>query len=351
MKARTKLEGVQVVKKPTADGGVSVYYYHRATRTKLPGKPSSPEFKAALLAANTGRKAEVPANAATVASLIREFSTSAEWRAFADATKEYFRLNLKAVEDKWGKLPLVVFGTKAIRADVLTWRDELALKHPRAADAKVSAFARVLSWGVDRAKVADNPLEGIKKVYRSDRADKIWLPEHVAAIAATAKPELKLALMLALHTGQRQADIRAMTWAQYDGKAITVVQGKTKRPVWIPCTRALKLALDGATRRGDTIVTDRRGGLWEKRAFARAWEVAYKAAGLPEGDDSLNFHDLRGTAVTMLSEAGAIPQEIATITGHTLASVNRILETYLSRTRALAQSAIDKLETHARNAA
>jgi len=46
----------------------------------------------------------------------------------------------------------------------------------------------------------------------------------------------------------------------------------------------------------------------------------------------------------MLSEAGCTPQEVATITGHTLRSVARILEHYLARTRHLAEAAIAKLE-------
>lgn len=36
--------------------------------------------------------------------------------------------------------------------------------------------------------------------------------------------------------------------------------------------------------------------------------------------------------------------------GHTLASVNKILEVYLARTRALAEGAIIKLNAHRRNA-
>ena len=32
----------------------------------------------------------------------------------------------------------------------------------------------------------------------------------------------------------------------------------------------------------------------------------------------LHFHDLRGTTVTLLSESGSTPQQIATITGHTI---------------------------------
>jgi hypothetical protein len=46
----------------------------------------------------------------------------------------------------------------------------------------------------------------------------------------------------------------------------------------------------------------------------------------------------------MLAEAGCTIPEIAAITGHSLKTVTHILETYLSRTRALADAAIVKLD-------
>jgi hypothetical protein len=63
---------------------------------------------------------------------------------------------------------------------------------------------------------------------------------------------------------------------------------------------------------------------------------------LPGSDEpvELHFHDLRGTTVTLLSEAGCTPQQIAPITGHSLKTVHRILERYLARTSGLAEQAI-----------
>lgn len=56
--------------------------------------------------------------------------------------------------------------------------------------------------------------------------------------------------------------------------------------------------------------------------------------------EHLRFNDLRGTAVTLLSEAGnGIPQ-ICAVTGHTLQSATRILEKYLAMTPALSRAAI-----------
>ena len=63
---------------------------------------------------------------------------------------------------------------------------------------------------------------------------------------------------------------------------------------------------------------------------------------------ALHFHDIRGTTVTLLSEAGCTTQQIATITGHSLRTVNQILERYLARTRGLAEQAMMNFENSPR---
>ena len=62
------------------------------------------------------------------------------------------------------------------------------------------------------------------------------------------------------------------------------------------------------------------------------------------GIAGLTFHDLRGTAVTRLSEAECSPQQIATFTGHSLRDVYAILDRYGARTPKLASTALAKLE-------
>ena len=71
---------------------------------------------------------------------------------------------------------------------------------------------------------------------------------------------------------------------------------------------------------------------------------------LPDRPDPvrLHFHDLRGTTITLLSEAGSSPQQIATITGHSLTSVHQILERYLARTSGLSEQAIANFENSPR---
>ncbi len=103
--------------------------------------------------------------------------------------------------------------------------------------------------------------------------------------------------------------------------------------------------LDGMSRGSAVILTTKEGRPFTARHFGRQWEDAMRAAKLTNA--ALHFHDLRGTAVTMLAEAGCSVPQIASITQHSLATATRILETYLAPTRHLATRAIAQFENAA----
>jgi integrase len=88
------------------------------------------------------------------------------------------------------------------------------------------------------------------------------------------------------------------------------------------------------------MLTTKTGLAFQKRYFAEQWTEACKAAGVT----GLHFHDIRGTTITMLAEAGCTLPEIVSITGHTLRRAQEILDKYLARTSRLAGSAIAKFE-------
>ena len=87
---------------------------------------------------------------------------------------------------------------------------------------------------------------------------------------------------------------------------------------------------------------------WTEDGFRTSYGKACKRAGIgvefgPEND--LHFHDLRGTAVVNLARAGCTVPEIRSITGHTLRSVEAILEaSYLGRDQVIAINAMAKLD-------
>jgi integrase len=335
---RVRLPGINTATKRLADGTSRTYFYHRATRIKLTGQPGSPEFLASLANAKASRNDYVRG---TLASLVRSYEESPDFLKLEAESRKIAAYLFRKIDAEYGTLPVSALAErKKVRPDFLAWRDRMAVKHPRGADNTLGHLAKVLAWAEERGMIDENPLRGWKRVYSSDRSDMIWLPEHIKAFCAVASPELQMALMLALHTGQRQGDLRALTWPAYDGEAITLRQSKRKRRVRVPCTKALKDALDKAPRKAALILLSPTGKPWDRRGFNRAWKAASDEAGL----GGLHFHDLRGTAITMLSEAGCTPQEIAAITGHSLRNIAAILDKYLSRTRILAENAIAKLE-------
>jgi integrase len=342
---RVKLKGINTVRKKLADRTKRVYHYHRATGAKLQGEPGTAEFLAAFEAA--GRASAMARSAGTVEWLIRHYKATNAWtKKLADSTREIASYDLNACEQRWETTPLTIVANSRSRPAFLQWHEDLAETHPRAADVKLARLARVFAWSVDRGQLKHNPVATCERAYRSDRSEMIWLPHHVAAFEPVASAEIRLAMMLALHTGQRQGDLRAVPWSAYDGTAITLRQGKGRRQVYVPATQALKATLETAPRRATTVLAAPDGRAWAKRRFHEDWVEAFEASGIVE---RLHFHDLRGTAVTMLAEAGCTVPEIATITGHSQAHAQKILDRYLARTRTLAHSAIAKLDEHRRN--
>jgi integrase len=349
---RAKISGVNTIRKRIADGSVRIYYYHRDTGTRLSGKPGSPEFIASYAEAENKL---ADRHIDQCAGLIRAFLASPEFKNNLQVTtqKEYRRM-LTAIEAKFGQAPIAAMADPRFAGDALEWRDEIAARKPREADNRMIVFGRLLSWAKKRHRISANVLVGYERLYRSDRSDKVWLPEHIAAMRQAARPEFWRLFLGALFTGLRQGDLRKLPWSAFDGQALTWRVTKRRKgdagvKVTIPCTTALRSLMDSLPRRGPLIFTTATGRAWQKRYLARQFQLARAEAAkvLPEVAD-LHFHDTRGTAITMLAEAGASVPEIAAITGHSYRSINTILEKYLPRTRHLAEMAMAKLENSGR---
>ena len=314
---RVKASGINVVHAKLASGKVKSYYYHRATRMRLAGAPGSVEFLASFAAAEQSNQRR---DVGTLSGLIREFEGTKQWRRLAESTQKEYKRVFKFWDAEYGTCPYRALEDKAFRADVVKWHDKFSEAKPREADNRATILARVLSWAAKDGPLRVNVLDGFERAYASDRSDIIWLPEHIEAFMGVASPEMQFAMVLALHTGQRQADVLRLAWSQYDGASITLRQGKGRRlgraapAVRVPCTKALKATLDAAQRRAAVILTTKTGLAFKKRYFAEQWEATCKAANIVD----LHFHDIRGTTVTMLAEAGCTLPEIVSITGHTL---------------------------------
>jgi integrase len=342
-------KGVFPTYKKISDGSRKTYWYHRATGKRLRGKPGSPEFITDFAIAQTS---SLDFGTGSFRGLVRDYTLSREFETLlAESTRSQYRRMLTKAEEDLGDLPLKALDDGRVRKDLLDWREKIAkTSGSREADHRLSAVSAMISWAVDHGHLSSNHLRGFKRLYHVDRAELIWLPDHIEAFMKVAPIEMQRALIIALHTGQRQGDILKLSWSAYDGESITLRQGKASRrgvrasPISIRCTSALCRMLDKLPRTSPIILTTTTGKPFKKRYFAARW----KSATLKAGISDLHFNDLRGTAVTLLSEAGNTVQQVASVTGHSLKTVTSILEKYLARTRGLSDAAIKNFENSPR---
>jgi integrase len=170
-----------------------------------------------------------------------------------------------------------------------------------------------------------NPCAGGEMLYAGTRVDTIWSSPQVGAFLAQHKFRyMRLPLIIALWTGQREGDVLRLKWGQYDGNTIKLSQRKGRRKgkqgkasIVIPVAEPLKAALDAelAARKAakvsplkieeQTICLTSEGEAWQEgrkgyTGFIHMFSEARKAAGI----DGVSFGDLRGTAVTRLALAG-----------------------------------------------
>jgi integrase len=321
-----------------ADGSKKIYWYAWKNGPPLVGEYGSPEFIASY---NAAIATKVAAPAGRMLALLQGYQKSQDFLGLRERTRADYVKHITKIEQKFGDAPLKALSDPRTRGVFLDWRDELALTSKRQADYTWQVFKLILNWAKDRGKITVNPCEGGGRVYHGTRVDFVWSVEDEAAFLEHAPPQLRLPLLLALWTGQRQGDLLRLPWSAYDGTHIRLRQRKTGRRVRIKIGAPLKAALDATPRRSPIILTSANGRPWTEGGFRMAWWQARAAAGIA----GLTFNDLRGTVLTRLAMVGCTEPQIAEVTGHSLRDVNSILDAhYLHRDPALGEAAISKLE-------
>ncbi|RAL98684.1 integrase [Agrobacterium sp. MS2] len=339
--------------KKTLATGKTIYYCYAWRGGPLlkhkngsPIQPGDPLLVRAFSDATEGRFTD-PSE--TLGKLITDFKGASEFTGTSDKTRRAYSRYLDMIRDEFGDMSFNEIQSKEARGEFKEWRDTIARTggktkdqyRPRAADYAWTTLARVLSFAKDRGLITVNVCERGGRLYEADRTEKIWTEADVAAVLSLHKPDISAALLLALWTGQRQGDILAAAWTNYDGSALRVRQGKTGARVVIPLSAPVRKMLDAMPRKATTILTNAHGNSWTSDGFRTSWRKAVQAAGVK----GLTFHDLRGTAVTRLALSGCNTAQIASITGHSMKDVEQILDAhYLGGKVELAEQAILKLE-------
>lgn len=334
--------GVKRVKRTLAGGHEVFYYYHKASGTRLAGEPGTPEFQVALRAAQRGQRPL--ARPESFKDIADAFVRSPEWRRCVPRYRHDREILLKIAIDRFDWMSAADLGNRGIRDEIFTWRDELA-DMPNKADAAVSVMRRLLSWAYDRNKIEFNHALRIPPLAQTGtRRDKVWTPELERKLLASAPPCIRRLYLFALFTTVRESDIAAMDGAMFDGEWLVFQPSKTKRKtgvvVHLPVYELPALAelLADAPEEGP-LLTSPRGHRWTASNIRYRFGEAVAAAGIKA---DLHFHDIRGTGISRMLEAGATDAEVASISGHSIGGGSKIGD-YAARSRVLALNAYRKL--------
>lgn len=291
----------------------------------------------------------------TVSLLIDAFLAHRRFAGKAAKTRRFYRQNLELIRRWGGDLPIGAITQGRLE----TFHDALAVKAPRTASAMVQSARRLWNWAATQDRFAPliqiNPAARIELDFDPATKPRLWTDKQVAHMVATAdaigRPAVGTAILLAEWLGQRQGDILALPRAAWADGWFAIDQAKTGAAAEIPESPALRTRIEAELARQDAaglagvtlLLNDLTGQPYDEHAFRRQFaEVRRAAAQRMAGCAGLKYMQLRHTAVTRLAEAGSTTPEIASITGHTLRSVDAILERYLVRTKRLAQNAVAK---------
>ncbi|MBI1746804.1 MAG: site-specific integrase [Acidobacteria bacterium] len=133
-------------------------------------------------------------------------------------------------------------------------------------------------------------------------------------------------------------ELLTLKWVAVDseGRIITVVKSKSKKPRYIPMNDSVLEALAGLKRDGDYVFRiDRTGDF--KYKFERGWADLCKLANVT----NFRFHDLRATCATKLTDNKVSIRVVQVLLGH---STSQVTERYIRVDKSL-EDAVSSLSS------
>lgn len=289
----------------------------------------------------------------SVRALIQLYKKSREYKEKADKTRKDYDRYLRLIEDWAGTEPAVMINAKMVQ-DLY---EAIRKNKPRKAMYIVQVLRLLFAYAERQSIIPknSNPATRPSMDYKAGKGT-IWTTESVADFVDAADAlgyfDVGTAVMLNEWLGQRQGDLLALRTAAYRDGALYIRQSKTGAEVFLPVDMVphLKDRLEAQIARntekasgktaGLTLIQQSNGKPYSKDGFMSAFErIRIDAGKTNKAIQTLIFKDLRHTAVTRLSEAGASIQQIAAVTGHTFKSCQDIVDRYNIRTTKMAREA------------
>lgn len=278
----------------------------------------------------------------TLGELLREYDESPEFAALAPITKLVYRRYMGELGRAFRDVPYAEISPKQIVA----MRNAFAKSTGAGAANGFVVSVRVLfGWAIRKAHkpLGRNPAAVVALLPGGELP--AWTEEEAQHAMRELPEPLRRAVVLAYYTSWRRGDLVRLTWSDYDGRTLRVVQEKTGVEVVLDehsVHPTLKAELDAWKRDpivGTTILLGPGNRPWSPNGLSDTLPTALRRIGITR---KLNVHGLRKLAATRLADAGCTVHEIMSFTGHkTLQMVQHYTKT-ANQTR-LAGSGMTKL--------
>lgn len=333
------------------------------------------EIETRRTAKAAGKRVPRPAGLSvlTVHTLFDEFFSSTQFRAqgetarfgvkrLAPASIRYYTAHRRALETFDHEImaaPVVALRKAVLRGLFEQIAEARGIHTARGVFVTLSA---VFGYAVRRDRIRENPAEKLRLPSPPPRirvGELAEMRQLIDTADAIGQPELGDSIMLALFTGQRQADRLALLDGRLVEGRLMFRQKKTGAVVMVPPAPQLVARLEAMrTRRQaakvqwqEVIVDEKTGRPFSSERYRTLFSSLREraVAGVPGHTEPMpslagfRDQDLRDTAVTWLATAGCTLPEICAITGHAEAHATRIMKHYLGRNSEQADSAIGKL--------
>lgn len=377
--SRRRVTGIKSAVRRSRDGSIiRVDYYDRSS-----GEFLGHDRDEALKKAAAARGILAAAKVESFSDLCTAYLASPEFAELAASTQKLNRLYVDQLRIRFAALP-----PRAITQAVVRKLRDLHVRQPYKGNRLVATLRLVLGYGQATGVLKENTASKPGKLRERARSRVATHEQIERLLRASRTVEMRRAVSLMLYTVQRPADVLRLgpqNLSVREGRTwLTLRQSKTDELVDIPLHRRAADILaeplpPRTSRRAQAVVAPAllipspTGRPWLYRNFFRQWEATRRRAdwhlareriaGWPKpwmrtreqteelkrglraemvGD--LQLRDFRRTGMVMMSLGGATPQKIASVSGHSIERVVRILDTYIPRRSELAEGAIDAWE-------
>lgn len=309
------------------------------------------------------KKARAPKVTRSSRALFDLWQETPEFRMLAPKTRSDYISKAQVFLAAFGDEPVAALGRAALKG---FWREIYDSRGHHMANGTLAVARAMLTFACDEEWIDVNPAFALKLKTTAPRV-AVWSPPKINAYVAVGDElgtySVGDAVVVALHSGQRQGDVLTMPPRIFDTKRIALIQHKRGALVDVPMTPALLARVAAIRERWkaanvaarETLITDERTGRpYTGNSFRKAFAAvrAEAVARHPELAEAerfqpaladLRFQDLRDTAVTRLAMVPCTLPQIAAITGHSPDHITSVIKHYLALNGSLADDAIAAL--------